>query len=117
MLSGPHQAVLVGVTRSLAAKSGPQLFLELGRSVCLCRRPRSLVRNDDLTVARVDHEDGEKLGRFRVAGIVAHLVMITRLLRPALASLIGAFGLVVDFAADRPFQHPRINEGRGRMTM
>jgi hypothetical protein len=65
--------------------SCPQLFLELGWSVCLCRRPLSLVRNDDLTVARVDHEDGEKLGRFRVAGIVAHLVMITRLLRPALA--------------------------------
>ena len=49
------------------------------------RQPHSLVRHDDLFVARVDHEDGEELGRLRVAGIVAHLVVIARLLRPALS--------------------------------
>src|SRR5215813_9110052 len=54
--------------------------------------------NDDLTVARVDHEGRLELGRLRVAGIVAHLVMITPLLHPALASRIRTLGLVVHFA-------------------
>jgi len=75
------------------------------------QRPDSLVRDDDFMVARVDHEDGEELGRVRVAGIVAHLVMITRLLHPALADLIRTLGLVVHFAADRSLKHARIDEG------
>ncbi len=86
------------------------------RSAC-SGRPHSLIRNDDLGIAGVDHEDGEKLGRFGVARVVADLVMIARLLRPALAGFVRMLGLVIHFAADGSFQHARINESRGRVTV
>src|SRR5215208_5423690 len=78
---------------------------------------RLLVRNDDLTIARVDHEYGQQLGRRRRAGILADLMMIARPLGPALADLKGALGRIVHLAADRPLEHARIDEGRRGMSM
>src|SRR5262245_51570437 len=68
-------------------------------------------------MARVHHEDGQQLCRSRGTGILADLVMITRQLGPALASLIGTLRRVVHFAADRSLEHARIDECRRRMPM
>src|ERR1700716_1012837 len=68
-------------------------------------------------MACVDYEDGEQLRRSRGTGILANLVMITRQLGPALASLISTLRRVVHFAADRSLQHTRIDECRRRMPM
>src|SRR4029450_5534468 len=84
---------------------------------CGTERTWLLVRNDDLAIARVDHEYRKQLRRRRGAGILADLVMIARLLGPALAGLIGTLRRIVHLAADRPLQHARIDEGRLRMPM
>src|SRR5262245_54689452 len=73
--------------------------------------PDSLVRDDDLTIARVHHEDGKQLCRFSGAGIPADLMMIARLLDPALTGLIRTLGPIVHFAAYRPLKYARIDEG------
>jgi hypothetical protein len=46
-----------------------------------------------------------------VLSILANLVMITWLLGPALAGLISTLRRVVHFAADRPLEHGRVDEG------
>src|ERR1700716_24791 len=68
-------------------------------------------------MACVDYEDGEQLRRSRGTGILANLVMITRQLGPALASLISTLRRLVHFAADRSLHHARIDECRRRMPM
>src|SRR5262245_43447956 len=68
-------------------------------------------------MACVDHEAGQQLCWSRGTGILANLVMITRQLGPALASLISTLRRVVHFAADRSLQHARIDECRRRMPM
>src|SRR6185503_19721339 len=60
--------------------------------------PRLTCPDDDLTIARVHHEDGEQLCGFSRAGILADLMVIARLLRPALTGLICALRSVVHFA-------------------
>src|SRR5712675_1059344 len=68
-------------------------------------------------IACVEHEYGKQLRRSRGTGIRADLVMITRLLGPALAGLISTLRRVVHSAADRSLQHARIDECRRRMPM
>src|SRR5262245_57517990 len=59
----------------------------------------------------------KQLRRSRGTGILADLVMIARQLGPALAGLIRTLRRVVHFAADRSFQHARIDVCRRRMPM
>src|SRR3546814_17017444 len=91
----------------LADRLGRALAREIRR-----RSTRLLVRNHDLTLACVDHEYGKQLRRSRGTGILADLVMIPRLLHPALAGLISMLRRVVHLAADRSLQHARIDEDR-----
>src|SRR5215510_8070084 len=84
-----------------------------GADLCglCCGSTWLLVRDDDLTIARVHHEDGKQPCRFSGAGILADLMMIARLLRPALTGLICTLGPVVHLAAYRSLEYARIDEG------
>src|SRR4029079_463036 len=56
-------------------------------------------------------EDGEDLGRLRLARIGADAVAVAWQLGPALSGVVDRHRPVVDLAADRPFEHGRVDEG------
>ena len=104
--------ILSPSSTSAASKDAVLVNSNSGTSLTLL-----LVRDDDLTIARVHHEDGKQLCWFSGAGILADLMMIAWLLRPALTGLICTLGLIIHFAAYRPLKYARIDEGRSRVTM
>src|SRR5581483_9572776 len=59
----------------------------------------------------IDDEDGQKLGRLRLARIGADGVTVAGQLGPALSCGVDRNRPVVDLAANRPLEHGRVDEG------
>src|SRR5262245_54096259 len=99
-----RRLVIASYTSMTASPTVPITFLTV-------QRPDSLVRDDDLTIVCIHHEDGKQLCRLSGAGIPANLMMIARLLCPALTSLIRTLGPIIHFAAYCSLKDARIDEG------